>query len=537
MIQVLADDRVVFDNRLEGYGLTALSHTDALNKSGMAIFTMPPTHPAYNDFVSYKTVVAIYKDDTLVFRGRAIIPSDDFIRNRTITCEGERGFLQDGVMRPYLFQDSPENIFKSVISTYNSQVDAFKQFKIGTVTVTDANDYIRLESTQAEKVSVTVDKLVERCGGYIVFTTDANGDRVINWYAELGYRSNQSIIFGENLTDYTRGEQNTDLATVIIPYGAQNQETGERLTIESVNDGLDYIQDDEAVALRGFIATPVYWDDVTQPANLLKKAQEYLSKSRGVITSLNLRAVDLALLDKSINAFQVGDLIRVTSRPHGIDEDFLLTERTEDLLNPANSQITMGKQKATLTGLDAAGDRNNSNALGRTEQVIRADFTLNMARAVQEAKELLTSLIEQTSEAIRLEVSEQYTTNGEIDSLVKSSMTQLADSFNFSFTELEKVISGNDEATREQFKTIEKYIRFVNGDIVLGEEGKSDIITLRISNNKILFLDGGKEVAYFSNKKLHVTDVSITTSLQIGPFKVVPRANGNTSIIRERGVG
>jgi hypothetical protein len=86
-------------------------------------------------------------------------------------------------------------------------------------------------------------------------------------------------------------------------------------------------------------------------------------------------------------------------------------------------------------------------------------------------------------------------------------------------------------------KTIEKYIRFVNGDIILGEEGKSDIITLRISNDRIQFLDGGKEVAYFSNKKLHVTDVSITTSLQIGPFKIVPRTNGNTSIIRERGVG
>ena len=537
MIQVLADDRVIFDNRLDGYALTALSHTDALNKSGTAIFTMPPNHPAYNDFVSYKTLVTIYKDDVLAFRGRAIFPSDDFIRNRTITCEGERGFLQDGVMRPYLFQDSPANIFKSVISTYNAQVDVFKQFKIGTITVTDANDYIRLESSQAEKVSATVDKLVERCGGYIVFTTDSTGARVINWYADLGYRSNQTITFGDNLLDYTRSEQNTDLATVIIPYGAQDQETGERVTITSVNNDIDYIQDAEAVALRGFIAKPVYWDDVTEPANLLKKAQEYLSKSRGIITALNLRAVDLALLDKSINAFQVGDLIRVTSRPHGIDEDFLLTERTEDMLNPANSQITMGKQKATLTGLDAAGDRNSSSALERTEHIIRADYTLNIAQAVEAAKTTMASLIEQTSDAIRLEVSEQYTTNGELESLVKSSMTQLADSFSFNFTEIEKVVAGNDENTRAQFKTIEKYIRFVNGDIILGEEGKSDIITLRIANDKITFLDGGKEVAYFSNKKLHVTDASITTSLQIGQFKIVPRTNGNASIIRERGVG
>ncbi|MFX7845274.1 hypothetical protein ABTK14_23745, partial [Acinetobacter baumannii] len=77
--------------------------TAALNKSGTASLIMPQYHPAYNKFTSYRTVVEIYRDNVLLFRGRSLYPSDDFYNRRTITCEGERGFFRDGVMRPYVY--------------------------------------------------------------------------------------------------------------------------------------------------------------------------------------------------------------------------------------------------------------------------------------------------------------------------------------------------------------------------------------------------------------------------------------------------
>jgi hypothetical protein len=118
----------------------------------------------------------------LLFRGRALYPEDDFYNRRTITCEGERCFFRDGVHRPYVYQDGPAAIFSTVVELYNAQVDEFKRFKVGTVTVTDPNNYIRLESESAESFAATIDKLVERCGGYVVFTTNADGDR---WF--VGY--------------------------------------------------------------------------------------------------------------------------------------------------------------------------------------------------------------------------------------------------------------------------------------------------------------------------------------------------------------
>lgn len=530
MIEVLADGVIAYNSRLTDYALLGLKVTNALNKGGTAEITMPPGHPSYGVFVNYKTIVEIYRSGELLFRGRSLYPADDFYGRRTITCEGERCFLQDAVMRPYLYQDTPAAIFSDVIGIYNAQVEQPKQFQVGEVTVTDPNDYVRLESESAEQVGDTIDKLVERCGGYIVFTTNPEGQRVINWYASLGYRSAQTIEFGENLLDFSRTQASTDLATRIIPYGAKDEETGERVTIRSVNEDLDFIEDPEAVALRGVIARPVYWDDVTEPANLLTKARQYLATSKMIITTLELSAVDLSVLDRNIDSYRVGDTVQVKSKPHGVDDEFQLTQRTYDLLDPSQDKVTMGKDMATLTGASVAGDKEAAGQLDRVQTSIKADYQLNISQAVKQAETTLASLIEQTAAAIRLEVSQTYAENDEVKSYISTTLTQLSDSFNFEFEKLQAEVEENDAEAREQFDTIRKYIRFEDGNILLGEEGNE--LTLRIENDRISFLDGGAEVAYLSNKKLYVLDGHFLNSLRIGKFAFLPRENGNLSLVK-----
>ena len=531
MIKVSADGKVIYTPLFPDYALAELKVTVSATSSGTATITMPPGHFARELFKSYKTVVTIQRNGVLLFRGRALYATDDFANFRTITCEGERGFLQDSVVRPYLYQDSPAAIFGELIANHNAQVDASKTFVVGTVTVTDANDYVRLESMSAEQTSDVIDKLIERVGGYIVFTTNSSGQRVINWYEDPGYRSEQAIDFGENLLDFSRTGASTDMATAILPYGAVlDEETGERLTIESVNDGLDFIQDDDAVALRGFIMRPMYWDDVTEPANLLRKAQQTLAQLKNIVTTLQLSAVDLSALDKSIDTFQVFDRVRVRSKPHSVDEDFLLTERTYDLLQPAQDTVVLGKDVSSLIGAGVVGDRENRDELHKTEVSIREGYTKNIALAVQETKETLTSLIQQTEAAIKLEVAETYATNGEVDSKISTTMTQLADSFNFLFSSLESKVDANDAETRAHLVETEKYIRFVDGNILLGEENNE--LELKIQKDRISFYDDGAEVAYFSNKQLVVLDGHFLNSLRIGAFAFLPRDNDNLSLVK-----
>lgn len=530
MIQAYVDDRLFFDTRLEDYALLGLQVTTGLNKSGTAAIILPPHHPEYDGFIAYRSVVSIYRDGRLRFRGRVLYQADDYYNRRTITCEGERGFLQDGIMRPYMYQDGPAAIFADVLRAYNAQVEAFKQFRLGEVTVTDPNNYVRLESETAEQISDTIDKLVERCGGYVVFTTNADGERVINWYAELAWSNNQSITFGSNLLDFARTGASTDLATVIVPYGAKDEETGERVTIESVNGGLDFIQDYDAVALRGVIAKPVYYDDITEPANLLAKAQQYLATSKLIITSLELTALDLSVLEKHLDSFQEGDVIHVLSAPHKVDTYFQLTDKSENMLDPKDGKITLGKDVATFTTGSASSYKQTANQLKKIETNVKASYTLDVAAVIEEAKQMLTSLIQQTAESIELIVSEQYATNDDVKSLVESSMTQLADSFEFLFTDLQTVVDTNDTEARERLNLIESYVRIIDGDIYLGNSESP--LVLRQQNDRISFLENGGEVAYFTNNKLYVTDGHFLHSLRVGNIEIRPRENGNTSIVK-----
>ena len=96
----------------------------------------------------------IYRDGELRFRGRALYPMDDYNNIRTVVCEGELCFLQDAISRPALYQTTPQAIFESLVAKYNAQVDDFKRFKVGDVTVTDPNDYIRLESFEVVHLGV-----------------------------------------------------------------------------------------------------------------------------------------------------------------------------------------------------------------------------------------------------------------------------------------------------------------------------------------------------------------------------------------------
>ena len=532
MIQIMADGVLVYDSRLKDYEVLGLKITTGLNKGGTAEIILPPAHPAYGAFTGYKTIVEIYRDGKLSFRGRSLYTAEDFYNQRTVVCEGEMCFFQDAISRPYLYQGTPVDVFTAVVGVYNEQVEEAKRFTVGTITVTDANDYIRMESESAESVLDTVGKLLDRCGGYIVFTTNTQGARVINWYESLSYVCNQKIELGSNLLNFARSGANTNLVTVVVPYGAKDETTGKRVTIEDVNGGLDYVQDDAAVALRGRIMAAVTWDEVTSAANLLRKAQEYLNQNRYVVSSLTLSAADLSYLDKSIDTFQVGDTVRVISKPHAVDDDFLLTERTEDLLNPVNSQITLGKDISTLTDADVAGDNQSRSEMHKAVNQVRSDYRLDISTSVQATEQRLTSLITQTSESILLTVSETYTTGEQLTEAISTSLTQLSDEFLFEFEKLSSSLAAGDAENRTEIDKIYSYISFKDGNIILGSNENS--ITLTIENDRISFRKAGVEFGSWDGDNFHTGNIKVEVNerAQFGAFAFIPRSNGSLSFLK-----
>ena len=147
-----------------------------------------------------------------------------------------------------------------------------------------------------------------------------------------------------------------------------------------------------------------------------------------------------------------------------------------------------------------------------------------------ETETKLSAQILATSESITTTVMEEVYLKEDTDALinaVSTQITQTAEDVEIRFNDFSKNINDAAAGTDAKFEEISKYIRFVDGNIVLGEEGNT--LTLQIANDRISFLDAGLEVAYFSNSKLYVTDGEFLHSLQLGNFAFIPRENGNIS--------
>ena len=149
-----------------------------------------------------------------------------------------------------------------------------------------------------------------------------------------------------------------DVITVLIPLGKAEEteygEKGKRLTIESVNGGKDYLEDPEATALYGRIVGTKTWEDVTVPANLKAKGQEYLSNARNLSATIELTAIDLHLVDVDIDRIRLGDMIRVVSPPHKLDKYMMVSKREYNLVYPEEDKIVLGDTIAALTEKQAA---------------------------------------------------------------------------------------------------------------------------------------------------------------------------------------
>ena len=358
MYKIFADDTLIYDSTLEDYKIGKGSIALETNKSGSFSFSIYPDHFYYDKFVRLKTIITVYKAGKIVFRGRILSDVTDYWNNKNITCEGELGFLQDSIIRPFDFSGTPEDLFKKFIEEHNAQVDDFKKFKVGIVTVGDPNNSIARSNAEYETSLSNLNShlLEDSLGGYFSITHGDNGTDpipTINYVIDFTKVASQKIEFGSNLKNYTKTIKANDIVTAIIPLGHEvddgnDNSENKKLTIASVNDGKDYVYSEEGVALYGWIFKTVSFDDITDASELKIKATEYVKNSLDHNITVELTAIDLHLIDPTIETFCLNDRIRATSKPHNFDATLLCTKQTIDLLKPENDTLTLGYNRSTF---------------------------------------------------------------------------------------------------------------------------------------------------------------------------------------------
>lgn len=354
MYTVYVDGKLLFDTAADDPERVILSPRLDLDidGAGSLSFVLPPGNVLYDGIRRLKSIVTVKMDDEILFRGRAVDDERDTWNQKNVYCEGDRSFLLDSIAKPYSYSGNVQAFFRQLVDTHNAQVDADKRFTVGTITAVSSDLTMEAEDDDYTDTWARMeDRLLGAYGGYIRTRTEG-GVTYLDWLTKDGSPGEQTVEFGVNLLDLKDKLDASQVFTCLLPLGEsevdENGDTLPPVSIASVNNGVEYIQDDDAVALYGKIWRTQTWAYESDPAKLLEKAREFL-KTGIAVQSLTLQFVDMHFTDKSRKRVLIGDHPRITSQPHGVNLSPICVKASLDLCSPEKSTYTFGEAPRTLT--------------------------------------------------------------------------------------------------------------------------------------------------------------------------------------------
>lgn len=322
----------------------------ALNDAGSFEFNIFSSNPEFNKIANRSSMIQVMKDGKEIFYGEVRECGKDLNNTKSIYAVGELSFLFDSIQPQAEYHNlTVRQMLETWLNIHNSQVEDRKKFYIGTVTIHDSNDSLYRYTNRETTLNAIREKLIDKLGGYLRIRK-VNGRRYLDYVAleDYGKYCDQPIEFGMNLLDYSENVSASDIATAVLPLGSRIEEGGEiegldyYVDITSVNNGKDYLYIPDAVKKFGWVKRVVSWDDVTLPENLKKKAEDWLRDNQYEMMSLSLTAIDLSILKSDFDAFELGDTIKATAKPYGMDRIFPVREMSIHLHSPKDNTLSLG---------------------------------------------------------------------------------------------------------------------------------------------------------------------------------------------------
>lgn len=156
----------------------------------------------------------------------------------------------------------------------------------------------------------------------------------------------------DNVTSFTKG-------VTYYEYFEDWDESNNSLTIEGIEDK-DYVEgfgktgdmiySRDAVSKYGWIGTTYTNQDLIIKEHLIYKGVIALKEIISPKRTIEIKAIDMHLINRNIKSIKIGEYVRVRSRPHDFDSYMLCRSIKLDLDNPENSFYILGTTFDTLTG-------------------------------------------------------------------------------------------------------------------------------------------------------------------------------------------
>ena len=358
MYTIHLDGQLLFSNRIDDEVHAVLSPKLTLDvkSSGSLSFVLPPSNHMHGNIRKMKSIITVEQNGDEIFRGRAVEVETDIWNQKSVYCEGALSFLLDSLQQPMSFKGKAADVFRTVIANHNEQVDEEKRFAVGNIAAVFEDEELPEQDTNYTTVywktsDMINDNFIDVLGGYLLARV-SDGTLYIDWLSELGDGESSEIRFSVNMLDLTDKSDAGDMFTVLIPFGwseiGSDGAYSEPVNITSVNDGKNYIQDDEAVARYGKIWRTYTWANTKDPAELLEKARKHLATGAALRT-LSIKAVDMHFLNGNVGMVRIGQIVHIASDSHGIDIEKACVKMDIDLVDPENTAYTFGEKPRTFT--------------------------------------------------------------------------------------------------------------------------------------------------------------------------------------------
>lgn len=396
-------------------------------------FSLLPNNPGFGALNDFTTLVDVYntRRQRYEFRGRVLYTSQQMNEKGLLTqeavCESFFGFLcdscQDYVPTQYWLV---HELLNYLILKHNAQVESYKHFRLGQVEVEDPDKVLTVGIDRSNTWDAIKKTLLDVLGGEIRFRV-TDGLIYLDYVPALGETKSTGIKLSHNMKAIVKEKNPANFITRLIPLGAKKSEnkeesgdeeedesesteetedTDERYDITSVNDGKNYIDDEAAIAMYGIHVGYKEFDQVTRPADLLYMARKWLKENNKIAVKYNITALDLSLIDKDMDDFEVCNTHPIENRLLGIDDVARINKKTIDVCDETKTSIEIGENFKTLSEIQ----REQRVSMAAYISDIRSKYVTkqNLVSEIKPIREEV-SQIKQTQNSIDLSVYAKYT--------------------------------------------------------------------------------------------------------------------------------
>ena len=532
MYQLKYKNYILYDPRLADEKLIVRDPSVklAVSKAGEMSFTVDAEHPYLSNLRRMSGLVELLDGTFPIYRGRITSDIKDFYGAHKIETEGIMAVLNDSIIPPFNFPVDFEDdtaykaaaesgnvvefFFRWILSQHNAQVTAEQQIKPGVVTVSDPNNYITRSSEEYATAMTTIsDKLLKSSlGGNLLIRYEDDGN-YLDYYAALPLTNTQTVEFAENLLDLSSETDGADIYTAILPEGKDGLTIGNLpdgdLTDDLVKSG-KIIYSKSGVATYGRITRHIKWDDVTVDTNLRSKAKAALADNGlSMPETITCKAVDLGW-QEGIQHFRVGRMTALVSTPHGYSASYPLMELAPDILDPGNTQITLGATQRTYTGSQIDAARNVGNRIESTRKELTDRVDGSASQVILATQQQITDL-QHNVNSIILSALENYVETGDFNSYkeeVGTKLSVLTDQLSIDITKVTERIDNVNGDLQAKYDSITKAFRFTSDGLIIGESGNE--ILLRLDNDVLQFVRNNTPELQITAEGVEATRVKVS---------------------------